>query len=53
MPASLEGFLHRQLPGAIRIEMCMNGSQIVEHSGWSAIPDGCRPEPGDTVLPLS
>jgi hypothetical protein len=53
MPASLEGFLHRQLPGAIRIEMCMNGSQIVEHRGWSAIPDGCRPEPGDTVLPLS
>lgn len=52
MPDSVETFLHQQLPDSTRMEMCMNGAQIVEHTGWSAIPAGCQPMPGDTVRPL-
>jgi hypothetical protein len=52
MPASLEAFVQRQLPGARRIEFCHTQTHIVVHEGWQAIADGCQPGEGDTVLAL-
>jgi hypothetical protein len=53
MPASEDAFIQTAIPGASRVEMCMNGEQIVVHHGWDLIPEGCQAGPGDTVLPLS
>lgn len=53
LPASLEGFVHQRLPGAQRVEFCHDGRQAVVRRGWGApIPEGCKPEPGDTVVSL-
>ncbi|WP_051228967.1 DUF2145 domain-containing protein [Paludibacterium yongneupense] len=53
MPASEDAFVQTSVPGATRVEMCMNGEQIVVHHGWDLIPDGCQAGPGDSVIPLS
>lgn len=53
LPASIEGFVHRRLPGAQRLEFCHDGEQMVVRRGWGApIPEGCKPEAGDTVTAL-
>lgn len=52
MPGSVESFVHDHVPGAVRIEMCMNANQIVVHRGWDLVADDCSPAPGDTTQPL-
>jgi hypothetical protein len=52
MPDAIEAFVRRRAPGATRVEICHAGRRVVIHRGWSPIPDGCLPEPGDEVLPL-
>lgn len=53
LPAAIEGFVHQRLPGARRLEFCHDGAQMVMRRGWGApLPDGCRPEAGDTVIAL-
>jgi len=52
MPASLDAFVQGRVPGAERVEMCMNQDQIVVHHGWDLIAPGCVAAPGDTVLPV-
>lgn len=52
MPASIEDFVHRTVPGSQRVQMCLRGSEVVTHRGWDDIPDGCVARPGDTVVDL-
>ena len=52
MPASIEAFVHARLPGAERIELCHDERQVVVRRGWEAIAEGCRPAPGDRVIPF-
>ncbi|MBU6258912.1 MAG: DUF2145 domain-containing protein [Burkholderiales bacterium] len=52
MPASIEAFVHGLWPQAQRIEFCHDATQVVVHRGWDAIAPGCRPAPGDRVLPF-
>lgn len=52
MPASIEAFVHRQWPGATRIEVCHAGPRVVVRRGWSPIAPGCVPEEGDEVVLL-
>ncbi len=51
-PASVEGFIHQMWPQSVRVELCHTERHIVVHRGWSALPEGCEPAEGDTVLPL-
>ncbi len=53
MPASIEQFVRRRLPDTTRIELCHGADGIVVREGWTPIAHGCRPEPGDRVIPLS
>jgi hypothetical protein len=52
MPASIETFVRERIPGARRIEFCLDGHHVVVRYGWSAIADGCIPEAGDRVEPI-
>ena len=52
MPASIEAFIHAAVPGASRIEFCRTDRHIVIRHGWDPIPEGCEPEPSDTVIAL-
>lgn len=52
MPASIESFVRTRLPAASRIEFCHTDRHVVVHRGWDAIPEGCLPGPGDTVIPF-
>jgi hypothetical protein len=52
MPASIEGFLQAQVPGATRLEFCHNERHVVVRRGGTPIADGCVPEALDTVIPL-
>ena len=52
MPASIEAFVHTQVPGAARIEFCHNGRQIVIRRGWEPIAEGCIAGEQDTVVQL-
>ncbi|WP_353093940.1 DUF2145 domain-containing protein [Methylibium sp.] len=52
MPASIEAFVHRRLPGAERIELCHDERQVVIRRGWQAIGAACEPGPGDRVVAL-
>ena len=52
LPASIEDFVRQSVPGARRIELCHDGQQMVVRHGWAPIPEGCRPERGDRVVPL-
>ncbi|HEY0817225.1 MAG TPA: DUF2145 domain-containing protein [Rhizobacter sp.] len=51
MPAAIEDFVRRQVPGAIRMEFCHNERHMVVRQGWEPIADGCEPGDGDTVIP--
>lgn len=52
MPASIEAFVRRQVPGAQRIELCHDTRRMVLRQGWAPIGDGCQPAAGDRVIPL-
>lgn len=52
MPASIEAFVQRLVPGAQRIEFCHDQQQMVVRHGWQAIADGCQAAAGDQVIPL-
>jgi hypothetical protein len=52
MPASIEGFVRAQQPGARRVELCHQGRQVVIHEGWEPVAEGCQPGPGDRVVML-
>ena len=52
LPASIAAWLHARMPGARRIELCHTEHAVVIRRGWAPLPDGCRAEAGDTVIPL-
>jgi hypothetical protein len=52
LPRSIEAFVHKRMPGAMRIEMCHDGARLVIHHGWEPIAHGCRPREGDRVIDL-
>jgi hypothetical protein len=52
LPTSIEAFVRQQLPAATRIEVCHDERQAVLRRGWAPMGEGCRAEPGDTVLTL-
>jgi hypothetical protein len=52
LPTSIEAFVHQQLPAATRIEVCHDERKAVVRRGWAPMGEGCRAEPGDTVLAL-
>lgn len=52
MPASIETFVRRRLPGATRLEFCHTETQVVIRRGWEPIAEGCRAGEQDTVIAL-
>jgi hypothetical protein len=50
LPAALEAFVRERAPGARRIELCHDATQVVIHEGWDDVPDGCVPRAGDRVI---
>jgi hypothetical protein len=52
MPESIEAFVRARVPGARRIEFCHTERRVVVHHGWTAIAEGCRPGPQDSVFAL-
>ncbi len=52
LPASLERFVQRHVPGASRIELCHDNRHIVVRRGWMPLGEGCRAQPGDRVIAL-
>ena len=52
LPESLEAFVRQHAPGARRVELCHDAKQVVIHDGWDAVPEGCKPLPGDRVIAL-
>lgn len=53
MPASIEAFVQRQVPGAERIELCHDDTRIVVRRGWRPLGPGCAAEPGDQTQALA
>ncbi|MBA5688627.1 DUF2145 domain-containing protein [Rugamonas apoptosis] len=52
LPAGIETFMRRRLPGSERVEICHDDKQVVVHRGWSPVADGCVPGPDDRVVPF-
>jgi hypothetical protein len=52
MPASIEAFVHANVPGATRMEFCHTERRVVIRRGWEPIPEGCQPGELDTVITL-
>jgi hypothetical protein len=52
LPEAIEAWLHASVPGAHRIELCHTERAVVIRRGWTPLPEGCRAEDGDTVIPL-
>lgn len=52
LPESIEAWLHGSVPGARRIQLCHTERAVVIRRGWAPLPEGCRAEDGDTVIPL-
>lgn len=52
MPASIEVFVRRTVPGAERIEICHDRQRVVVRRGWEPIADGCVAREGDRVVAL-
>ena len=50
MPASIEAFAHKTVPGATRVEVCHTDRIMVLHRGWESIGEGCVPGAEDTVI---
>lgn len=53
VPASIEDFVHRRLPGTRRVELCRDEQHIVVHRGWEPLGADCKPLPGDAVIDLT
>ena len=53
MPASIEAFVRRTVPGAVRVEFCHKGDRVVIRRGWESIADSCEPGESDTVVGLN
>jgi hypothetical protein len=41
------------VPGAQRLEFCHTERHVVVRRGWTPLAEGCVPEDGDTVVPLT
>ena len=52
VPASIEGFVRRQVPETRRVELCHDSERIVVRRGWKPLGAACRPEAGDEVIAL-
>lgn len=52
MPQSIEAFVHAQVPGAERLELCHDEHRVVVHRGWDRMADGCKPAAGDRVIEM-
>ncbi len=52
LPSTVETFVHQQQPASERVELCHDTHQVVVHSGWTAVADGCRAGAGDRTVPL-
>jgi len=52
MPASVEAFVKATVPGASRLELCLNKHTMVVHYGWDSIREHCQPGADDEVVPL-
>jgi hypothetical protein len=52
MPASIEAFVHANVPEATRLEFCHTQHIVVIRRGWEPIAEGCRPDADDTVIAL-
>jgi hypothetical protein len=52
LPLALEAFVRQRAPGARRVELCHDAKRVVIHQGWDAVPEGCKPLPGDRVIAL-
>lgn len=52
LPSTVERFVRSRFPDSERIELCHDDQQIVIHRGWTPVAAGCKPGPGDRVLPL-
>ena len=52
LPRALEEFVRERAPEALRVELCHDAKQVVIHAGWDAVPEGCKPQPGDRVIAL-
>ncbi len=52
MPAAIEAFVQRRVPGSRRLEFCHLGPRVVIRRGWEPIAEGCEPGPEDTVITL-
>ena len=50
MPASLEAFVQRQVPGAQRLELCHDARHMVLRRGWTPLGPGCEPGANDLTL---
>jgi hypothetical protein len=53
IPASIEDFVHRRVPGTQRVELCHDRSRIVVHRGWKQLGEDCTPLAGDEVIALA
>ncbi|MCC7150613.1 MAG: DUF2145 domain-containing protein [Rubrivivax sp.] len=53
MPASIEAFVQRQIPGTERIELCHDDTRIVVRRGWRPLGPDCTAGPGDETQLLA
>nr|WP_242478638.1 DUF2145 domain-containing protein [Rubrivivax gelatinosus] len=52
LPASIEAFVQRRLPGAQRLEFCHAGGRAVLRRGGGPLDAACEAGPGDEVVAL-
>jgi hypothetical protein len=52
LPDSLEAFALQRWPAARRIEFCHGPQGLLQRVDGPPLADGCRPQPGDRVVPL-
>ena len=52
LPSTVEAFVREQRPASERTELCHDSRQVVVHSGWEPVSDGCQPTGGDRVVLL-
>ena len=52
LPASIEAFVRRQVPGTVRMEFCHDEHRVVIRHGWTPIAEGCVPDEHDRVVLL-
>ena len=50
MPASLEAFVQRTVPGAQRLELCHDTRHMVLRRGWTPLGPGCEPAANDLTV---